>query len=128
MARLLIVSRSMALAMRLADQHEVIEHSANDLDNLIPYLDVDVLVLDLGNFPIVNYIIIRSYKILCLETPVIKSFFQPVDSQLNCFCAVINCPVVLSVFSKRNDHNSHLYCINLAVIIYLGRLGSQLVA
>ncbi|HST85804.1 MAG TPA: hypothetical protein VLL08_28970 [Kineosporiaceae bacterium] len=49
MARLLIVSRSMALAMRLADQHEVIEHPANDLDNLIPYLDVDVLVLDLGD-------------------------------------------------------------------------------
>jgi hypothetical protein len=49
MARLLIVSRSMALAMRLADQHEVIEHPANDLDNLIPNLDVDVLVLDLGD-------------------------------------------------------------------------------
>jgi CheY-like chemotaxis protein len=49
MARLLIVSRSMALAMRLADQHEVIEHPADDLDNLTSHLDADVLVLDVGD-------------------------------------------------------------------------------
>ncbi len=50
MARLLIVSRSMALAMRLADQHDVVEHSVKDLDTLLPRLDdADVLVLDLGD-------------------------------------------------------------------------------
>jgi CheY-like chemotaxis protein len=50
MSRLLIVSRSMALAMRLADQHEVVEHSADELDGLLPNLDdADVLVLDLGD-------------------------------------------------------------------------------
>jgi hypothetical protein len=49
MARLLIVSRSMALAMRLADQHEVTEHPADDIDGLLPDIDADVLVLDVGD-------------------------------------------------------------------------------
>src|SRR6187549_3056970 len=51
MARLLIVSRSTALAMRLADQHEVIEHPADqlELDQLQPKLDADILVLDVGD-------------------------------------------------------------------------------
>ena len=51
MARLLVVSRSSALAMRLADQHEVTEHSADELelDQLRPNLDADVLVLDVGD-------------------------------------------------------------------------------
>src|SRR4051812_40482202 len=49
MARLLIVSRSMALAMRLADQHEVVEHPVDELDGLLPHLDADVLVLDVGD-------------------------------------------------------------------------------
>jgi CheY-like chemotaxis protein len=49
MARLLIVSRSMALAIRLADQHQVIEHPADELDTLLSNLDADVLVLDLGD-------------------------------------------------------------------------------
>src|SRR4051794_6218079 len=49
MARLLIVSRSMALAMRLADQHEGVEHPVDELDGLLPHLDADVLVLDVGD-------------------------------------------------------------------------------
>ena len=51
MARLVVVSRSSALAMRLADQHEVTEHSADELelDQLRPNLDADVLVLDVGD-------------------------------------------------------------------------------
>ena len=48
MARLLVVSRSMALAMRLADAHEVIEHPVEDIDHLMPPPGVDVVVLDVG--------------------------------------------------------------------------------
>jgi CheY-like chemotaxis protein len=49
MARLLIVSRSMALGMRLADQHDVVEHSTEELEGLLPEIDADVLVLDVGD-------------------------------------------------------------------------------
>ncbi|MFI7589477.1 hypothetical protein ACIB24_20625 [Spongisporangium articulatum] len=57
MARLLIVSRSMALSTRLADQHQVSEHPVADVDGLLPALTAaeagpgpfDVLVLDLGD-------------------------------------------------------------------------------
>lgn len=48
MARLLVVSRSMALAMRLADAHEVIEHQVDAIDGLTAPVDVDVVVLDVG--------------------------------------------------------------------------------
>ncbi len=48
MARLLVVSRSMALAMRLADAHEVIEHPVEDIEHLVPPSGVDVVVLDVG--------------------------------------------------------------------------------
>src|SRR4249920_379345 len=49
MARLLLVTRSMALALRLADTHDVIEHPAEELDTLSPDPDVDVLVLDVAS-------------------------------------------------------------------------------
>jgi hypothetical protein len=48
MARLLVVSRSMALAMRIADDHDVVEYPAERLEELAPGQDVDVVVLDLG--------------------------------------------------------------------------------
>ncbi|MBI4940178.1 MAG: hypothetical protein HY830_05475, partial [Actinobacteria bacterium] len=48
MARLLVVSRSMALALRLADSHEVVEHPAEALDSLDPDGQIDVVVLDVG--------------------------------------------------------------------------------
>jgi len=47
-ARLLVVSRSMALAMRLADAHEVVEHPVEAIDEITPNPDVDVVVLDVG--------------------------------------------------------------------------------
>jgi hypothetical protein len=49
MARLLLVTRSMALALRLADTHDVIEHPAEDLDTLAPDDDVEVVVLDVAD-------------------------------------------------------------------------------
>ena len=48
MARLLVVSRSMALAMRLADAHEVIEYPVDQVTQLAPGDDIDAIVLDLG--------------------------------------------------------------------------------
>jgi hypothetical protein len=77
MARLLIVSRSMALAMRLADQHEVIEHPADELDSLLPNLDADVLVLDLGD-PLLAVNTVNSMREAELDTPVLLvSGYQP---------------------------------------------------
>ncbi len=48
MARLLVVSRSMALAMRLADAHEVIEFPMERATQLAPGDDIDAVVLDVG--------------------------------------------------------------------------------
>ncbi|GLY32849.1 hypothetical protein [Kineosporia sp. NBRC 101731] len=50
MARLLIISRSLALGMRLTDLHEVDERSADDLEQHLPQVEgFDVLVLDVGD-------------------------------------------------------------------------------
>ena len=77
MARLLIVSRSMALAMRLADQHEVVEHSTDDLDNLIDHLDADVLVLDVGD-PVLAVNTVNSLREADQIIPVLLvSGYQP---------------------------------------------------
>src|SRR4051812_3791748 len=48
MARLLVVSRSMALAMRIADDHDVVEYPVEALEDLAPEPDVEAVVLDLG--------------------------------------------------------------------------------
>jgi len=48
MARLLVVSRSMALAMRIADDHDVVEYPVEALEDLTPEPDVEAVVLDLG--------------------------------------------------------------------------------
>ena len=48
MARLLVVSRSMALAMRIADDHDVLEYPVEALEDLAPEPDVEAVVLDLG--------------------------------------------------------------------------------
>jgi hypothetical protein len=48
MARLLVVSRSMALAMRIADDHDVVEYPVEALEDLAPAPDVEAVVLDLG--------------------------------------------------------------------------------
>src|SRR3954469_1846677 len=48
MARLLVVSRSMALAMRIADDHDVVEYPVEALEDLAPEPDVEAIVLDLG--------------------------------------------------------------------------------
>jgi hypothetical protein len=49
MARLLIASRSMALALRLADVHDIVEHSPDQLDSLEPTDDIEAVVLDVGD-------------------------------------------------------------------------------
>ena len=46
MARLLLVTRSMALSLRLADAHDVVERTDEDLDTLAPEPETDVVVLD----------------------------------------------------------------------------------
>src|SRR5690349_22862174 len=77
MARLLIVSRSMALAMRLADQHEVVEHPVDALDDLISHLDADVLVLDVGD-PILAVNTVNSLREADQIIPVLLvSGYQP---------------------------------------------------
>src|SRR5215470_12589441 len=48
MAQLLLVSRSMALSLRLADAHDVEEYPTEELDSLTPDPDVDVIVLDVA--------------------------------------------------------------------------------
>ncbi|MGZ4650297.1 MAG: hypothetical protein ACXV3A_07160 [Kineosporiaceae bacterium] len=48
MARLMVVSRSMALAMRIADDHDVVEFPVERLEELTPREDVEAVVLDLG--------------------------------------------------------------------------------
>lgn len=48
MARLLVVSRSMALAMRLADVHDVVEHPVEAIDDISLHGDIDAVVLDVG--------------------------------------------------------------------------------
>jgi hypothetical protein len=47
-ARLLVVSRSMALALRMADAHDVVEESMDALPDLVPDPGIDVIVLDVG--------------------------------------------------------------------------------
>jgi CheY-like chemotaxis protein len=79
MARLLIVSRSMALAMRLADQHEITEHPADQLglNQLLPKLDVDVLVLDVGD-PVVAVSTVNTLREAEQAIPVLLvSGYQP---------------------------------------------------
>ena len=70
MARLLIASRSMALALRLADVHEIVEHSPDELDDLLPGEDVDAVVLDVGD-PRVAVDAVRRLRGLGYETPVL---------------------------------------------------------
>ncbi len=77
MARLLIVSRSMALAMRLADQHQVVEHSADELESLLPGIDADVLVLDVGD-PVLAVNTVNSLREAEQDIPVLLvSGYQP---------------------------------------------------
>jgi hypothetical protein len=82
MARLLIVSRSMALAMRLADQHEVSEHPLDDLESLGTDLDADVLVLDIGD-PIQSVTTVNDLREAGKVTPVLLvSGYQPEWEQI----------------------------------------------
>jgi len=48
MARLMVASRSMALAMRIADDHDVVEFPVERLADLTPGPDIEAVVLDLG--------------------------------------------------------------------------------
>src|SRR5689334_1599482 len=70
MARLLIASRSMALALRLADAHEIVEHSPDALDELQPPDDIDAVVLDVGEAR-AAVDAVRRLRGLGYETPVL---------------------------------------------------------
>jgi hypothetical protein len=70
MARLLIASRSMALALRLADAHEIVEHSPDALADLQPSDDVDAVVLDVGEAS-AAVDAVRRLRGLGYETPVL---------------------------------------------------------
>src|SRR5215470_10504858 len=48
MAQLLLVSRSMALSLRLADAHDVEEYPTEELESLTPDPGVEVIVLDVA--------------------------------------------------------------------------------
>jgi hypothetical protein len=70
MARLLIASRSMALSMRLADAHDIVEHSPDELGDLRPGEDVDAVVLDVGEASVAVDAVNRL-RGLGYETPVL---------------------------------------------------------
>ena len=77
MARLLVVSRSMALALRLADAHEVSEHPADDVEKLVPDPGIDVMVLDVGE-PAVATGVLERLRARGSTTPVlVVSGYQP---------------------------------------------------
>ncbi|MDQ1294800.1 MAG: hypothetical protein QG608_2685 [Actinomycetota bacterium] len=77
MARLLVVSRSMALALRLADAHEVSEHPADDVEKLVPDPGIDVMVLDVGD-PSVATGVLERLRARGSTTPVlVVSGYQP---------------------------------------------------
>lgn len=77
MARLLVVSRSMALAMRIADDHDVVEYPVEGLDELAPEPGVDAVVLDLGEPKAAMQTLDRLRSSGC-DTPVlIVSGYQP---------------------------------------------------
>jgi hypothetical protein len=77
MARLLVVSRSMALAMRIADDHEVVEYAGERLEELAPGQDVEVVVLDLGE-PLAAMQTLDRLRERGFTTPVlIVSGYQP---------------------------------------------------
>ena len=77
MARLLIVSRSMALAMRLADQHDVTELPLGQLDDLVTGPDTDILVLDVGD-PVLAVKTVNKLREADLNLPVLLvSGYQP---------------------------------------------------
>lgn len=97
MARLLIVSRSMALAMRLADEHDVTEHSADELDALDPATDADVLILDIGD-PVRSVDTVNGLREAGSTVPVLLvSGYQPeweqVESQRVAGVAVVPLPI-----------------------------------
>lgn len=77
MARLLISSRSMALALRLADVHQIDEHSPDDLDGLRPADDTDAVVLDVGEAEVAIQTVDRL-RAAGYDTPVLLvSGYQP---------------------------------------------------
>ena len=70
MARLLLVTRSMALSLRLADAHDVVERPVDELDTLAPDAGVDVVVLDLPA-PQAAVDAVRSLRGRGVQTPVL---------------------------------------------------------
>jgi CheY-like chemotaxis protein len=76
-ARLLLVTRSMALSLRLADAHDVVERGDDDLDSLTPTGDIDLIVLDVAG-PEQAVETVRGMRSRDIATPVlIVSGYQP---------------------------------------------------
>ena len=77
MAKLLVVSRTMALAMRLAEAHEVIEHPVVDLEQIAPTPETDVAVLDVAD-PVVAASTLHRWRSTGHTVPVlVVSGYQP---------------------------------------------------
>ena len=77
MARLLLVTRSMALSLRLADAHDVVERPDDDLDTLTPDPGIDLVVLDAQD-PQTAVETVESMRSRDIHTPVlVVSGYQP---------------------------------------------------
>ena len=77
MARLLLVTRSMALSLRLADAHDVVERPDDDLDTLTPDSGIDLVVLDAKD-PQTAVETVESMRARDIHTPVlVVSGYQP---------------------------------------------------
>ena len=77
MARLLLVTRSMALSLRLADAHDVVERPDDDLDTLTPDPGIDLVVLDAQD-PQTAVETVESMRARDIHTPVlVVSGYQP---------------------------------------------------
>ncbi len=77
MARLVVVSRSMALAMRIADDHDVAEVPVEQLAELTPGPEVEVVVLDLGEPSAAMQALDRLRERGCTTPVLIVSGYQP---------------------------------------------------
>jgi hypothetical protein len=74
MARLLLVTRSMALSLRLADAHDVVERPDDDLDTLTPDPGIDLVVLDAQD----PQTAVETVRARDIHTPVlVVSGYQP---------------------------------------------------
>lgn len=82
MARLLVVSRSMALALRLADAHEVVELGVDEVGAMLPGPEVDAVVLDVADPAVAVRTVDRLRGVGCATPLLVVSGYQPAWSGL----------------------------------------------